>query len=634
MAKGKIKPLIFASDFENTVDVTSIENKETRVWAAGICEIHSDETQLKVFNTIEEWFEFISNKDNVPSGSKIYFHNLAYDCQFILSYLNKIGYVYSEAHQKTGRPLLEHGYNVLGTEMGIYYQVSINFGESYCLIRDSLKLIPGTLAKIGKDLGCDEKYWKIEEEQDFYTAERDETHIITDEEYEYIKCDVMGLCQIMCKLEDMGLTNKLTSSAYALDQLIKFMYLDRNPDADTDEWNFMKKAKKYFRVVFPELKAEEDAFCRKAYKGGWCYNNTNGEIQNCKHWCYDVNSLFPSMQFGVLDPISGEEFGGRFPCGTPIYFKDKIPKKGTWIVHMKAMFIIKKDHLPFIQLKEGRGRLENEFITDSGEADEGGYMDLYLCEPDYKLFFRQYDVYDYEIIDGYVFSTTRDIFKSFVKHFYEGKEKAAREGNPTEKQRNKLVINGEYGKLSTKPHRPIVHYEFDDEGILHLRVHRNEEGKCDELDDSTGVYVPAGAYTTSWARYYVINKAQDIIDKYGMGAVCYSDTDSLHTTVECSEFLWVDKYAMGAWDAEENGTIEKARYVRQKTYIEVRYDGTQIVRACGLPEKCKKDLIKEHGLDLINFFDYDMEVTGKLMRKKVKGGVVLYESKFAIKRKK
>lgn len=612
MAKGKSK--IYASDFENNVDVQSIQENKTRCWCAGIIEIHDDEENINIFNNISDWFNYI--KDNCPSKSKIYFHNLGYDVHMILYHLYKLGYKYSEMDTKTGKPKLPQSYSIIGDDKGTFYQLSINFGDTYVLIRDSLKLCAGTLKKIAKDLKVDEKYWKIEEDQDFYRLRREEGHVLTDEEIKYMTNDIMSLAKIMCELEKIGMTRKLTAASYALDEYKKCLHKEFYPDDDETSPFYNKKINGTFRAFFPVLDNEVDSFCRKAYKGGWCYNNSDGEIQDGKHYVYDINSMFPSMLHSFVDKSSGIKYGGEYPIGKPTYFTgDNIPNHGLYFVHIGAIFVVKDKHLPFIQIKHSRLFMENEFIKDSG-----GYLELWLTKPDFELFFEQYDVKYYEVIDGYSFASREGLFENFIDKFYALKEKAAREGNATEKLRSKTVMNAFYGKTGQRNENKIPHYEFIDD-ILKIRTYDGE------VDDSETVYVPIAAYCTAYARSYIIRIAQKHFDIFQ-----YSDTDSIHTTGKCDD-IWVDPYAMGAWDCEEDDIV-KARYVRQKTYIEVRSDGSQIVKACGLPDDCKKKIISEYGDNLINVFDYGFCTDGKLMRKKVVGGVILCDSQFAIKRKK
>lgn len=57
--------------------------------------------------------------------------------------------------------------------------------------------------------------------------------------------------------------------------------------------------------------------------------------------------------------------------------------------------------------------------------------------------------------------------------------------------------------------------------------------------------------------------------KYGVNKYIYSDTDSIHCLLsidELKKFCEIDDVKLGAWKHE--GSFTKARFVRQKCYIE------------------------------------------------------------------
>ena len=91
-------------------------------------------------------------------------------------------------------------------------------------------------------------------------------------------------------------------------------------------------------------------YIRKSYRGGWCYlvkgkeNKiyTNGTTA-------DVNSLYPSMM--------SSESGNRYPVGVPHFWTGNIiPDRALesdkyFFIRIKTRFYIKKNMLPFIQIK-------------------------------------------------------------------------------------------------------------------------------------------------------------------------------------------------------------------------------------------------------------------------------------------
>jgi hypothetical protein len=88
---------------------------------------------------------------------------------------------------------------------------------------------------------------------------------------------------------------------------------------------------------------------------------------------------------------------------------------------------------------------------------------------------------------------------------------------------------------------------------------------------------------------------------------------------------------LGYWQHES--TFSRAKFVRQKTYLEV-VDDKLHVKCAGMPDNLKKYVIWE------NFTEYNEQMLlpardgywfGKLMPKQVDGGVVLEETHFAIR---
>jgi len=159
----------------------------------------------------------------------------------------------------------------------------------------------------------------------------------------------------------------------------------------------------------------------------------------------------------------------------------------------------------------------------------------------------------------------------------------------------------------------IVHYEFS------------------EKDTKDGIYLPIGAFITAYAREKTIRTSQAIkdysIQKYGEDYYIYSDTDSIHTKLgidELKKFCQIDDVKLGAWKNE--GFASKAKFVRQKCYLELINDELQITCA-GMPKTCYK---------FVNWEDFKTGFTcgGKLTFKHVKGGVKLVETDFTIKEEK
>ena len=121
-----------------------------------------------------------------------------------------------------------------------------------------------------------------------------------------------------------------------------------------------------------------------------------------------------------------------------------------------------------------------------------------------------------------------------------------------------------------------------DDNIIHYKLLEKERKK--------GIYLPIGAFITAYAREKTIRTSQAIkdysIEKYGKDLYIYSDTDSIHTLLPIEElklFCDIDAVKLGAWKHE--GTFTKARFVRQKCYIE-EIEGNIEITCAGMPKQC------------------------------------------------
>lgn len=152
-----------------------------------------------------------------------------------------------------------------------------------------------------------------------------------------------------------------------------------------------------------------------------------------------------------------------------------------------------------------------------------------------------------------------------------------------------------------------------------------------EKEEKDGLYLPIGTFITAYAREKTIRTSQSIkdysINKYNVDMYIYSDTDSIHTLLpieELKQFCEIDDVKLGLWKHE--GTFTKARFVRQKCYLEEMNSEMKITCA-GMPKSCYEHV-------KWNDFKTGFSCSGKLTFKHVKGGVILVDTDFTIKEEK
>lgn len=310
-------------------------------------------------------------------------------------------------------------------------------------------------------------------------------------------------------------------------------------------------------------------------------------------------------------------YNDLLPFGEPVFFEGEYeydPIYPLYIQRIFCSFELKKDKIPTIQIKH-RQFVDNEYLTSSNGED----VALTLTNVDLKLFLEQYDVEDLVYVSGWKFKGVKGLFKDYIDKWIKVKNDATKSGNKGMRQVAKILLNSLYGKFSTRLEvQSKIPYLEDD--IVRY--------KLDEKETKEGVYLPMGAFITAYAREKTIRTSQAIktysLEKYGEDLYYYSDTDSIHTGLpieELKQFCEIDDVELGKWKHESS--FSKARFVRQKTYIEV-IDGKMEITCAGLPQRCYDQVSWEN-------FKIGLKVDGKLSYKHVKGGVKLVETDFTIK---
>lgn len=641
----KIKKFRYYScDFETTV----YEGQEdTEVWAAASVELFTEDVQI--FHSIGEQFEyFLTLNSNICA----YYHNLKFDGSFWLSYLLvDLGYkqaFVSHNEEGTEGEWLEERYMKNKTfkysisDKGQWYNIIIKVNNIFIEIRDSLKLLPFSVERIGESFHTKHKKLTMEYEGFRYAG-----CSITDEEKTYIANDVLVVKEALEIMFTQG-HSKLTIGSCCLAEYRRIIgkedYKQFFPSLTDIELN--DKEHKYPNV---------DAWIRKSYKGGWCYLVKGKENQIKENGTTaDVNSLYPSMMSG--------ESGNRYPVGNPTFWKgnfipdDVLKPNKYYFVRIKTRFYLKPGYLPFIQIKgnylyKGTECLESSDIYDKKTDtyydkyyDKQGFLhdtrvELTLTMTDYILLKEHYELVDFEILDGCWFYTATGIFDEYIDKY----KKIKLENKGALRELAKLFLNNLYGKMASstdssfklafvKPDRTI--------GFLSIPANDKEAG-----------YIAVGSAITSYARNFTIRAAQK--NYYGPSerGFIYADTDSIHCDLKPEEIngIIVHDKNFCCWKLES--CWDKAIFVRQKTYIEhvTHEDLKEIekpyynVKCAGMPTKCKNLFIYSmEGIIPDNYdklsketkqfittkrtlkdFCLGLKVPDKLMPKRIRGGILL-----------
>ena len=599
--------MLYSADFETIVnDKNGEKTNATRVWAYAIIEVGNDKN-FYYGNNIDDFMKFCEEH----TDSTFYFHNLKFDGEFILYWLFTHGFEWTDANK-----LKSKQFKTLISEMGAFYCIEVCFGTKKrkkieVKFYDSMKIFNMSVADLARGFGMEMSKLEID-----YEEYREEGHILTQQEIDYIHNDVAIVAKALEFFILKEGYNKMTIGSNAIEQFKNIF------------------GKKNFSKVFPNPE-RYDKFIRSAYKGGFCYVNKEFIDKDIgQSFVLDVNSLYPWAMWDEQN---------LYPYGEPLEFNGKYEEDkiyNLYIQKFRCNFKLKKNHIPCVQQRHGR-YAETEYL----ESSKGEDLIFTMTSVDLELFFEQYDVYNIEWLGGFKFKSKSGFFTKYIDKYSKMKIDAKAEHNKALYLTAKMFLNNLYGKFATNPiTRQKIPY-LNDEGIIKY--------KFSEEENLEPVYIPVACFVTSYARRKTITSAQKIEDNYFCGKskmrFLYADTDSLHISnpenEPSPEYLDIDDYKLGAWKREFN--FIKARYLRPKCYIEFGresefnynfYDDSFVGNEELYWKKTiagANDKVKEN-INWDNFHkstdNYKAQFEGKLRPTHIKGGIVLKDTVFTIRK--
>ena len=597
----------YTADFETTTKAPA------RVWCWALVGIDSDREESG--DDIESFFDYIEKEMKNPL---IYFHNLKFDGYFILDFLLRSGFVWREESKGAG----DRTFTTIIDGFNEFYQIEVFFKRKKGSVQkatfwDSQKLLHIPVADIPQKFGFENlKKGKID------YGRHNVPCFVLPEEREYCMTDARIMAQALRVILAEG-CDHMTISLCALADYKRMI------------------GKRNFSKWFPVLPYEVDCEMRQALRGGWCYANPRYIGREVSAgFVFDQNSkygkIMESKPLPFGDPI---RFSGKYP---------DCPEYPLYIQHLRCIFELKENKLPFIQIKRNPDYMPTTYIRNSETV-----VDLWLCSPEIPLFFEQYEVTNIEYIDGFMFKASTNLFADYVRKWDEKKEAAEISGNKGLRLLSKSMIVSLYGKFSKNPERKSCRPEYNEETSkieLHLQLYPcTDEDGCvifDEYEDDYGElqevprltdtkiidagYIPTACFVTSWGREEMVATAQKLhdetLDRNGDSAFLYSDTDSLHCLTDyIPDFLEIDPAKLGAWKIENY--ILRARYLQSKRYIMdiQKPDGQRALKCvcAGMPAEVRENVS-------FDSFSLGSVYRGRELPKIVPGGVILVESPFRL----
>ena len=496
----------------------------------------------------------------------VYFHNLGFDAGFIFDWLFSNGFEYTD-EQST-----EPGqFTTLIDMMGKHYTIRVHWRNGNSItFKDSLKKLPMSVDKVAKAFSLPMSKLHID-----YDEYRAPDHVMDKTEREYLANDVVIIARALALQFDQGAT-RLTVGSDSLNDFKKLFGTKR------------------FERIFPILPKTMDDDVRSAYRGGWTYADPRFTKRIVgPGTVYDVNSLYPSVMLN--HPM---------PWGFPVWESGKPETSSEYPLFVASITFtarIKPDHVPCIQLKGHSVFGSTDYVSEIPEP-----VTLTLTNVDLDLWHEQYEMNIVAYNGAWKFKQVHGLFDQYINKWNTIKSESTDEGL---RSIAKLHLNSLYGKFATNPNVTGKYPAVDEDGIVRFIVGKEAT--------RNPVYTPIGVFITAYARATTVRAAQA---NYPVFA--YADTDSIHLlTTDEPLAVTVDPKLIGAWKREHS--FDYGLFWRAKAYCEREPSGKYHTHVAGLPYAVARNV-------RLGDFESGTVFDGKLLPKRVKGGIVLVDGSFTL----
>lgn len=534
-----------------------------RAWLVDACSV--DNLGHTLFVSIVDFMMWLER----TAPEAIYFHNLKHDGPYIMCELHRLGYTYADTRDANGHrnQLGPRQYSMLVTDRNVWFMGAICWPDGTITeIRDSLKKIPLAVAKIPAAYGLPIEKTGLDVEK-----ERIGYYIPTADEVLRVQNDT----EIVARALQIDFANGMTQLTAPADAMAEY-----------------KKTVPFHKLFAPRfLKTHPniDAFCREAYWGGLSWVNPHIMEQELRHGLvYDYNSMYPSVMLKY-----------PYPCGLPVRFYGTPPDGyDLYIARVRVRgFLQRYDNRPpcirNIHTRQWADIVEGELSMTSVDIENA--CECYAGE--------------IEVLDGYAWRPVKGVFDDFLDHWGQIKRTTTNDGKRTIAKR---MQNSLYGKFGMNPNRRHKTPKWVGD-ILKWEI-------CHTVDMGDPVNVAVSAFITAYARKELIEGIKHCTN------FAYCDTDSLHlysVPGAAARFTGrIHKSDYGAWKLEYRWV--RAKFLRQKTYIEESPDGKLHIAACGCPDSCHKYITYDN-------FRMGASYKGKLRTKMCKGGPQLVPCRFTVR---
>ena len=428
---------------------------------------------------------------------------------------------------------------------GAYIGVSLYNDKGEIDFKDSLKMLPSSLAKLGQEFNVPHK--KLDKvvlpDGREVSINHDDVNIDNVRDYD-IRHSQQEYCEwdSMCLLEILEIFSKDVYEATGLN------ITDCFTGASLSKKHYYKNFYDKREHPIYHLTRDNDKFIRNSYYGGRNEAHFIGQF-NGRCGYYDFTSLYPSegrlrLPYGAptkIDPRLLEHFS--------FYERNSISAL-PFGFYKCLIRTIDKDRKPLHAIKKD-ARLTFPIFEN--------WTEVSLFSEEIKLGFKNKQ-YEYEFLEGIGFKNDK-FMASFFEDGFAKKGQAKKDGKPALAQVYKIIINSGYGFFGLNTlgkdgngRDGVNIYEKDtmdfwdllnSGGLVNIGTMGNYNiVRADKELEITDFNVGVASAITSWARIKIW-KFIDDIEKKG-GRILYMDTDSAIIDISMKAHQDImDKYC---WD--------------------------------------------------------------------------------------
>lgn len=622
--KNKIKCVY--SDFETTIPP---EGQDPEVWLADICVKQNGQWTHTLVHTINRWFAVLYKYPLKHRYTIVWFHNIKFDSSYFISYFLGQGF---KVINYPPDPKTDNKSFYIHTDGSRVYSVTLAINGGILKFKDSLKILPTSIEKLGKSLGITKMGDITRDEYAMVTHPFRYLEDIPTRWIEYVKRDTLILAKSLEAFD--GMLNELKCVQYAKlaqdidqDNYLKYGKKPRQDDIVKFTHHFNTIARISWELMslhitnhygntfmserdllsnltegVPKALLIEDAdeweYARNYMGGGITQFNINAtkrtKVQH-PELCViiDVNSAYPHFMRKLV------------PYGNLLELP---PEDSEYITLYEVRVIrarIKKQSASF-PLWFTPSHLRKDGETSRFRSEIKNEL-CYFFAPEFEALKRHYDI-RYEIEQTY-YLRAYPFVTEHIEDLYAKRAEYKRVGNEAFREGVKLLLNSgfgclaqekDYGKELVFPKSALPEYHGHDDNTVCISlgdkcytVLNQQPWKYNRFDAKdpyilirTVERIPApygrnkwfAAWITSQERTNLINTIAD----FGCDQTWYCDTDSLALYLKSLEQFAklkeiCDDNELGKWKVETTNVLE-FRVIKSKVWMYKYEDGGKIIK--------------------------------------------------------